>query len=213
MPAPSGSAYHLDFRANEAYQGSTLLGDLTNLLSGSTLRLSSAGLEVQNTDNYLFDSAVASIVGDGVGSIVVGALSTTSVTDGRVVGSNAANNQCLLNLRATATDIGAWNGGSSLIATFGSGDDNGPWIAAYGFSGASRSLVVNNGTVATASSVALNQAVGSLYFGGDGGFNPRAVGVYEFITFYDSKLDDATLKGLTSRLPMFAHHYQSQGIN
>lgn len=191
-PPPAGSAYHMNFREDTAWQGTTLLGGVSELLTG-TLRLSGAGLEVQDGDDYEFVEAIRTMVSDDIGSVLV---TGNGITAGTRIVAQPGTKYVLA--REDANTVAAWNAANYLSADAGSGDFTGDFKVAIGFTASARSLVMNDGTVATdANSPDIGSAT-NIWLGGDGGSNSYGEGFYYTCTWYDSKLSDAALKALTA---------------
>ncbi len=92
----------------------------------------------------------------------------------------------------------SWNGSVELLATFGTGAMSGATKLGYSLNPSGRSLVANNGTVATdaqiQSSVGTTASLGIRNTGGGAGYN----GYIKRFSIWNTRLPDATLKALTA---------------
>lgn len=111
----------------------------------------------------------------------------------RIVGSQVTA-QGLPFVGSGGTSLGIYNGSSSLTATGGNIATASTKIG-VSWSGAGRSAVGNNGTVATDANVQVSDT--AYYIGSLGAGNIFFEGYVSRLTVWNSKLADATLKGLT----------------
>jgi hypothetical protein len=110
----------------------------------------------------------------------------------RIVGSNGSTTVIHA---SNPTEVGAWGNGSYLGAQLGSGTFAGSYGAAVGFDGTGRSLVGNQGTVATNAVPFLEAERTTWYLGRDGSGSPGN-GHLDFVCGSPDRLSNATLQEL-----------------
>lgn len=122
-------------------------------------------------------------------------LAQNQASSGRIIGTDGGGAEAVLYTPASTTTVGTYDGSSVRSATLGSGTTAGVVKSAAGFSGTGRSIVGNNGTVATDASVM--PALVTAFLGSNNGGNNFLDGYIQEVALWTSRQSDVALKGFT----------------
>ncbi len=185
----SGDSIAVDFVQNEH-----AIGGGTADFSSSPIPTTTAAA-IRQSDLPLWNTAISNILLRGPGSVVFSTGGTPINTGYGIMFDDVAHGDEVY--LYAAGQAGSWNGLVELLATFGTGSVTGPTKLGYALNGAGRSLVVNNGTVATnaglQSSVGTTASLGIKNNSGSNGYN----GYIKRVTIGNTRIADATLKAAT----------------
>lgn len=174
--------------------GDAVIADFNQMEPGGNATspiLTTVATATRSSDLVALQGAPLATVQSSSGSVFLNASSFVAATNvTRALGVTATG---LAHAFTTgASIVGTFNGSVALSATFGSGTWGTGMRASVGWSASGRSIVANNGTVATDAGILTAQS--NQLGGGGGNFLD---GSFLRLTAYSSRFSDTTLKALT----------------